>query len=67
MSDTSENKSERFDSDNQINISRLISFLLVVTVNLLKLYVVYFEEINRELKQIRMYECWCDERLVPKS
>jgi hypothetical protein len=27
ISDTSENKPERFDSDNQINISRLISFL----------------------------------------
>jgi hypothetical protein len=30
ISDTSENKSERFDSDNQINISRLISFLDVM-------------------------------------
>jgi len=27
ISDTSENKTERLDSDNQINISRLISFL----------------------------------------
>ncbi len=27
ISDTSENKSERFDSDNQINTSRLISYL----------------------------------------